>query len=514
MSLSERPELLGCFSDSDLRELSDYLEDLDRVTPLWTPIPGPQSIAYKSPADEVYYGGAAGGGKSDLLLGLATTAHKDSIVFRRKLVELKGPGGLIERSKRIIGRDNGSFNANDRVWRLNDGRIIEFGAMEQLDDWMNYQGRPHDLLEFDELPHFHQDQYRSLIAWCRTTDPRQRCRVVGAGNPPLNADQQWVIVEWAPWLEETFPHPAEPCELRWYFIDPETEATKWVETGDTIRIGKRTIKPRSRTFIPASVDDNPILMATGYSDTLDSLPEPLRSILKGSFKKGTQDDAYQVVPTEWIKISFDRYKRNPGGWKGLPLQCLGVDPVWGGKDCFAACPRRGFYFPGIVTHPGREITSGSIGAQKVWDILKKENNPHQIQTNLDVIGYGSATYEACCRMRIDAVPINVSMTGDWTDRTGNLMFANLRAYGYWGLRELFDPENGFNMAVCPDNMLLQELTAHRFEIRAGGVIRIEEKKDISKRIGRSPDRAEAMMLSTLARPKGATDGGGKIHQMG
>ena len=61
------------------------------------------------------------------------------------------------------------------------------------------------------------------------------------------------------------------------------------------------IKPLTRTFIPSRVTDNPYLMATGYISTLQSLPEPLRSqMLKGDFEAGTEDDPWQVIPTQWV----------------------------------------------------------------------------------------------------------------------------------------------------------------------------------------------------------------------
>jgi len=58
---------------------------------LWMPHPEnvPQIKAYVSEADILYFGGAAGGGKSDLLLGLALTAHKKSIIFRREYLQLR-----------------------------------------------------------------------------------------------------------------------------------------------------------------------------------------------------------------------------------------------------------------------------------------------------------------------------------------------------------------------------------------------------------------------------------------
>jgi hypothetical protein len=62
------------------------------------------------------------------------------------------------------------------------------------------------------------------------------------------------------------------------------------------------ITPRSRTFIPARVTDNPHLYGTGYMAQLQALPEPLRSqMLNGDFHAGMEDDPWQVIPTAWIE---------------------------------------------------------------------------------------------------------------------------------------------------------------------------------------------------------------------
>ena len=54
---------------------ASYLDGLIRGDLLWYPEPGPQTAAYLCEADVLFYGGAAGGGKSDLILGLAINAH-------------------------------------------------------------------------------------------------------------------------------------------------------------------------------------------------------------------------------------------------------------------------------------------------------------------------------------------------------------------------------------------------------------------------------------------------------
>jgi hypothetical protein len=77
----------------------------DRGLP-WIPNAGPQTQAYFHPAKVLLYGGAGGGGKTDLSIGLAYTAHERSLMLRRKYADL---GGLLDRAKQIHGSTNG-FN--------------------------------------------------------------------------------------------------------------------------------------------------------------------------------------------------------------------------------------------------------------------------------------------------------------------------------------------------------------------------------------------------------------------
>jgi hypothetical protein len=91
---------------------------------LWRPRPQniPQQQAYECPADRLFYGGSAGGGKSDLLIGLAFTAHDKSIIFRREYPQLAS----IEDRAREIANGLGSYNSMAKRWTgLPDGRVIE-----------------------------------------------------------------------------------------------------------------------------------------------------------------------------------------------------------------------------------------------------------------------------------------------------------------------------------------------------------------------------------------------------
>jgi hypothetical protein len=138
----------------------DHGEAARPIQPIaWRPLPGPQSVGSYCPADILFYGGAAGGGKSEMLLGLALTAHRKSIIFRREFPQLKE---LEERSRELIG-GRGRYNGHEKTWRFDDGRLLEFGAVKQEAFVQKYQGRPHDLIGFDEVAHFLEAQFRFLI---------------------------------------------------------------------------------------------------------------------------------------------------------------------------------------------------------------------------------------------------------------------------------------------------------------------------------------------------------------
>src|SRR5690242_16616814 len=77
-------QLAAMLASKSPKELQELAAAIPQQFQRWAPQPGPQSLAYFSEADELLYGGAAGGGKTDLLLGLATTQHKRSVIFRNQ----------------------------------------------------------------------------------------------------------------------------------------------------------------------------------------------------------------------------------------------------------------------------------------------------------------------------------------------------------------------------------------------------------------------------------------------
>src|SRR5688572_15098080 len=163
----------------------------------WTPNPGPQTEAYFSKADVLLYGGEPGGGKSQLILGLAFNCHQRSLIMRRKYKDL---GRIIEDALKINGGREGFNGSPPPKLKLKEDSVIDFGAAHRIGDEQDYMGKGRDLLGIDEATHFAESQIRFLMGWNRTEDAEQRVRTVLATNPPLTAEGLWINQMFAPWL--------------------------------------------------------------------------------------------------------------------------------------------------------------------------------------------------------------------------------------------------------------------------------------------------------------------------
>lgn len=469
----------------------EYLVDLLlRGDSLWIPHHEnvPQIRAYVSEADILYFGGAAGGGKSDLLLGLALTAHKKSIIFRREFLQLRD---LVDRSREVLADSKGaSYNQTFSRWtNIPGGRTLEFGGVQREKDKEKYKGRPHDLKAFDEVADFTESQFRFLIAWNRTTDPDQRCRIVCASNPPTHVEGEWVIRYWAPWLSTSHPNPAKPGELRWFASLDGKDVE--VDSGEKIQHRGELITPLSRTFIPARLSDNPYLRNTDYEAILQGLPEPLRShLLHGLFSVTRPDMPRQVIPTEWVKAAQQRWRERDAPPEFLTS--VGLDPSRGGADETVISRRAGNYYFPLLVYPGIGVPDAPACCALVVEVLGEQN--HDVQINEDIIGIGASVYDLLIALDYNVAGVNFAMRASGTDTTGKLTFRNVRAEAYWNFREILDPESGEDIALPPDDELIGDLVAPTWGPSARGIV-VEPKKAIKARLGRSPNKGDAVVLA-------------------
>jgi predicted phage terminase large subunit-like protein len=282
--------------------------------------PGKQTAFQESEADIVFYGGAAGGGKTFALL-MEHLRHRevdgfDSALFRRKLTDAKKPGSLYHEAKKLYRPLHPKVNKSEMTFTFTSKMgtsTLSIGHMEYEDDKENWDGSQICFAGFDELTHFTESQFWYIVQRNRST-----CGVKPYIRATFNPDpDSWIkpIIKW--WLDKNGEYADESKSgvLRW-FVRVENEL-KWFDSEkaanyfilknglyDETKEGKKIpMHPTSFTFIPADVYDNEELLKRdpGYLTRLQSLPlvERLRK-LKGNWK--IKPKSGLLFKREWFEI--------------------------------------------------------------------------------------------------------------------------------------------------------------------------------------------------------------------
>jgi hypothetical protein len=497
--------------------LDDYVAQFAKLTPeaqqevtkavyastanlKWVPNPGPQTDAYFSDADVLLYGGEPGGGKSQLIIGLAHNEHKRSLIMRRQYGDLDR---LVEDTLKVHGSRAGFNGSPPPKLRISETQIIDFGAAARIGDEQNFMGKGHDLLGFDEATHFAKQQIRFMMGWVRSEDPSQRCRVVMATNPPLSAEGLWVIEMFAPWLDPRYENPAKAGELRWVVSD-EDGNDEWVANKDDVRVvNGKIIRPTSRTYIPAKVSDNPYYAASDYERQLDAMPEPYRSLLMGGFKTSFKDQPNQIIPTKWIQLAQERWKPEPP--KDVPMCAIGVDASGGGEDPMMLAPRHDGWFAPLIEIPGKTIPLDRSGSHCAGIVVSHRRDQALVVLDMGG-GYGGPIYEHLMGNKVEVKVYKGAEASTRRSADGKLRFTNKRTAALWYFREALDPgqPGGSPIALPPSPKLMADLTAPTFDVTPQG-IRAESKEKVCERLGRSTDSGDAVVMAWFEGPRKITD---------
>lgn len=463
------------------------------------PLPGPQTAAYYSQADELFYGGEAGGGKTDLGIGLACNEHTASLFLRREREQVKDAfarcGDMLSDAEIAGVRRNGA----DLLYSIGDKTIL-FGGCQNEDDKQKHKGRPRDLYVFDEIGDFLRSQFQFIKAWNRSVKPGQRCRVLCTGNPPTTAEGLWVIEYWAAWLDPKHPNPAKDGELRWYASDNNGKEREFPCGGQHTIIHddgtEEVVRASSRTFIRAGLKDNPYLMDTDYGARLDALPKELRAAYRdGRFDLALEDDPWQVIPTSWIMAAQKRWTPDPP--QGVPMCSIGVDIAQGGADSTTLAPRYDGWYAPLVEVQGKDTPM----PRDVVALIVK----HRRDSALPILdmggGYGGGVAEGLEDNDIKCSKYKGATASTAISSCKAFEFSNKRSEAYWRFREALDPgQPGGSCIMLPeDSRLLSDLTAAKYQIKRGTfgkmTLSITDKETLVKNLGRSPDKGDAVVMA-------------------
>lgn len=486
---------------------------LEATQDVWIPNPGPQTQAYLSAADIILYGGQAGGGKSQLLIGWGVNESETGIIFRR---ELSQTDGLERDGKAIIGSAAG-FNGTDLEWTWSPEKSLKLGGMKSADDWIGHAGRERDFIGVDEGGEFLEVQVGSIMGWMRAK-PGKRTRLIIGSNPPRTSEGLWLIEWFAPWLDESHPlYPTAPGELLWAVYVGNQDGsgqTIWVDGPGEHLVDGEPYTAKSRTFIPASLEDNPYRNTPEYRATLQNLPEPLRSqLLYGDWRAGLQDNANQCIPTSWVRTAIAAREPNPP--EGVPMCSIGVDASGGGEDPMVQAARYDGWYADLIKTPGREIPKDRQGAHCAGLVIATRRDKALVVVDLGG-GYGGPMYEHLKENEVECSGFKGAEGTTRRSRDAKLKFVNKRSAAYWTFREALDPgqPGGSPIRLPNDNRLVAGLTAPTFEVTPQG-IKVEPKVTrnekgkltggVMAKLGFSPDEADAVVMAWFEGPKEITN---------
>ena len=217
----------------------------------------------------------------------------------------------------------------------------------------------------------------------------------------------------------------------------------------------------------------------------DSVPYQVR--VMGNFP--TQGDD-TLIPLLWIELAMERWEETE---PGEPVE-IGVDVAAYGTDKTVIAVRRGQRIERLEVY-SKKSTTETAG------LTKRAAGDYDTRAiKVDAIGIGCGVADQLEEEGFDNVGINVSERSNDPER-----FFNLRSELWWNLRDRLDPDTTQNpdpIALPPDDELLAELAAVKYKLTGRGQVQIESKEDMKKRLGRSPDRADAVVLALAPHNRG------------
>ena len=252
------------------------------------PQPGPQETFLSSSADIAIYGGAAGGGKTWAAL-FEPLRHVDNsgfeaVIFRRTCPQIKQTGGLWVKSEELYPLLGAKSNDTALLWTFPGGMRVKMAHMQHEKTKLEWQGSEVALLIFDELTHFTETQFFYFLSRNRST-----CGVIPYIRATCNPDaDSWVAGFIAWWIDQDtgLPIPQRSGVIRWFVRDGDN--ILWGDTPGELRAQvphweDGAFRPKSVTFVSATVYDNPALLAKdpGYLANLMALPRVEREQLLG-----------------------------------------------------------------------------------------------------------------------------------------------------------------------------------------------------------------------------------------
>lgn len=210
--------------------------------------------------------------------------------------------------------------------------------------------------------------------------------------------------------------------------------------------------------------------------------------IEGNFDEEGSDS---LIPLAWIEAAKERWHELSDD---VPTELieLGVDVAEFGRDSSNVYIKKGQKILPAKTFSKIKIMT------LVGHIILIYSVSNASLIKVDTIGVGTGVEGRLEEQGYPTVRVNVGEAPGGNNDVEKSKFINKRAQLYWALREALDPDtnrNPYPLGLPEDDELEEELMATKYKINSKGQIQIIAKDDIKAKIGRSPDKADALMLA-------------------
>jgi len=236
------------------------------------PQEGRQALAMQTQADLIIYGGAAGSGKSRLLLMRPLLHMEDpnftGVIFRRTQEALKKGGSVWPESRKLYRTFNTRVNKKDRTHEWDSGAILSFEGLKDVgDEEAVFQGTQFSFAGFDEGTHFEEEQIMYIVGRLRSDAENDGYCMITCNPDP----DSWLLK----WVEAYLDDEGTPIremggKLRYFIVLDGTpilsDTQEWLIENypdncfETSPSGKVTNTISTYTFIDGNIYDNPALL--------------------------------------------------------------------------------------------------------------------------------------------------------------------------------------------------------------------------------------------------------------
>ncbi|MBA7538828.1 hypothetical protein ES705_31105 [subsurface metagenome] len=232
-----------------------------------------------------------------------------------------------------------------------------------------------------------------------------------------------------------------------------------------------------KIYIPALPAENPNLPDTyieSIKDAFKHRPELLLAYLEGSWD--SLEGADIIIKDIWIRQASEVVI----SYIGRPKKVFGCDIARFGDDRVVIYDLEGTDIKDEMIF-GQKDTMYTAGKIHIW---AQEKHPDLI--GVDAIGLGAGVADRLREMGDKVLDVNFSEKPQNEEK-----FKNLRAEIWWNTGRRFAEKN--IKLTWEDPEIRREMSSVSYLIK-NGKIQVEPKEDIKKRLGKSPDKAEAYLI--------------------